>query len=183
MTVRGYRVDSISTAAPISESREDPAQELDAIKDIVNSGFYLNGESMKAACERTLMADLNNEKTWASGRHYGADLELLTFRHETLTPELQKRRKAQMAGMKAASCERRFIRTPKGYMGLAPAAANTNDYVCVLYGGTVCYVLREQQETSQYKFVGECYLHGCMDGEMLDFLQHGQSYEEVFALI
>jgi hypothetical protein len=39
----------------------------------------------------------------------------------------------------------------------------TNDLICVLYGGDVPYVLRPNGD--RFYFVGDCYVHGLMDGE------------------
>jgi hypothetical protein len=59
---------------------------------------------------------------------------------------------------------RRLFTTRGGFMGLGPAAAQVGDKVYVLLGGQVLYVLRDHGE-SQFEFVGECYVHGMMDGQ------------------
>lgn len=38
----------------------------------------------------------------------------------------------------------------------------------MLSGGHVLYVLRMKNQRSIYEFVGECYVHGMMDGEALN---------------
>ncbi|EMT71127.1 heterokaryon incompatibility protein-domain-containing protein [Fusarium oxysporum II5] len=59
---------------------------------------------------------------------------------------------------------RRFFRTEKGYMGLGPPDIQPGDTICLLLGGCVAYALRRSaQET--WIYVGECYIHGIMDGE------------------
>ncbi|KAH7195604.1 heterokaryon incompatibility protein-domain-containing protein [Fusarium oxysporum] len=59
---------------------------------------------------------------------------------------------------------RRFFRTEKGYMGLGPPDIQPGDAICLLLGGCVAYALRRSaQET--WIYVGECYIHGIMDGE------------------
>ncbi|KAH7220283.1 heterokaryon incompatibility protein-domain-containing protein [Fusarium oxysporum] len=59
---------------------------------------------------------------------------------------------------------RRFFRTEKGYMGLGPPDIQPDDAICLLLGGCVAYALRRSaQET--WIYVGECYIHGIMDGE------------------
>lgn len=64
--------------------------------------------------------------------------------------------------------------TEGGKIGLAPAAAMLGDKICPLLGGQVLYVLRERGE-GKWEFVGECYVHGLMDGEALGL---GQEYKE-----
>ena len=50
-------------------------------------------------------------------------------------------------------------------MGLGPAGAEVGDLVVVFFGGQVLYVIREREEEGEWEFVGECYVHGRMDGE------------------
>ncbi|KAH7383577.1 heterokaryon incompatibility protein-domain-containing protein [Cadophora sp. MPI-SDFR-AT-0126] len=59
---------------------------------------------------------------------------------------------------------RSFIVTSKGYIGLAPLKTEIGDVVTVLEGGSVPFVLRALDEGG-YKFIGESYVHGIMEGE------------------
>ncbi|PVH77082.1 HET-domain-containing protein [Cadophora sp. DSE1049] len=61
---------------------------------------------------------------------------------------------------------RSFIITLKGYIGLAPLNTEIGDTVTVLEGGSVPFVLRALDEGG-YKFIGESYVHGIMEGEAL----------------
>ncbi|KAF2028583.1 hypothetical protein EK21DRAFT_113751 [Setomelanomma holmii] len=58
-----------------------------------------------------------------------------------------------------------FIMTSSGYMGLAPKWTQVGDQVCVLPGCCVPVVLRYTEGC--YSLVGECFVLGLMDGEML----------------
>ena len=66
---------------------------------------------------------------------------------------------------------RRLVWTEKGYLGLAPAAANVGDIIFILFGGSVPFVLRADESSSRqqqnFRLIGECYVHGAMDGEAL----------------
>lgn len=70
---------------------------------------------------------------------------------------------------------RRFITTTKGRVGLAPADCKEGDVICVFLGSGVPYVLRPNVvgagESSTFSFVGDCYLHGIMNSEVLDMLE------------
>ena len=48
---------------------------------------------------------------------------------------------------------------------MAPPRADKGDDVCVLFGCSVPVVLRKRHGT--WEFIGECYLHGYMNGEIL----------------
>ncbi|CAM1503269.1 Fc.00g080450.m01.CDS01 [Cosmosporella sp. VM-42] len=61
---------------------------------------------------------------------------------------------------------RRFVETSCGFIGLATRRAQVGDKVYAFAGGTVLYLVRDIPGTSdRYTFVGECYIHGLMDGE------------------
>jgi hypothetical protein len=57
-------------------------------------------------------------------------------------------------------------------MALAPEITVVGDLVTVLLGGSVPFVVREWESESKdkiqtYQLVGDCYVHGCMDGELV----------------
>jgi hypothetical protein len=61
---------------------------------------------------------------------------------------------------------RRLFITVFGHLGLGPAGMMSGDVVVLLFGGNVPYVLRPV-ENERWRFVGECYVHGIMQGEAL----------------
>ena len=73
---------------------------------------------------------------------------------------------------------RRFIRTSKGFIGVAAQRCLVGDLIVVLAGGRVPYVLRQMppRETdsnglgysgTRYQILGDAYVHGIMHGEAL----------------
>lgn len=71
----------------------------------------------------------------------------------------------------------------RGRLGLAPKTAMPGDIICILFGCSVPVLLRSRKEGG-YTLVGECYLHGVMDGEAVS--QHSKrrlsELEETFVL-
>ena len=61
---------------------------------------------------------------------------------------------------------RSFVKTREGYIGLAPPNAMPGDHVCVLLGSNMPMLLRPAL-SNQFEVVGECYVHGLMNGEAL----------------
>jgi len=63
----------------------------------------------------------------------------------------------------------------QGYMALVPEETAIGDRVVVLVGGCVPYVLRPVGNDTQegYRYVGEAYVHGLMDGETARFIGSG----------
>jgi hypothetical protein len=64
---------------------------------------------------------------------------------------------------------RKLFHTSKGYLDLSPAPLQAGDVVCVLAGGTIPFVLRQDARSSpskrRFQLVGEAYVHGIMNGE------------------
>jgi hypothetical protein len=71
--------------------------------------------------------------------------------------------------MHHVSWYRRLFVTNGGYIGLAPPSAQLGDEVVLLSGGRVPFVVRKRNLNIQecYSIVGEAYVHGIMDGELL----------------
>jgi hypothetical protein len=61
---------------------------------------------------------------------------------------------------------RNFCVTSKGYIGLVPPKTEVGDKVCILFGGRTPFLLRDAGG-GKHVLVGECYIHGMMDGEAL----------------
>jgi hypothetical protein len=59
-----------------------------------------------------------------------------------------------------------FAVTEEKYVGIVPAKAKAGDYVCIILGCDVPFIVRE--DYGKYVLVGECYIHGIMDGEAMD---------------
>lgn len=75
---------------------------------------------------------------------------------------------------------RKFFCTSKGLFGLGPAMVQADDLVCVLFGADTPFVLRRAE--TRYKVVGECYVHGLMQGQARRAWRRGELKEEEFEL-
>ena len=84
---------------------------------------------------------------------------------------------------------RRLIKTVGGKgendlprLGLAPPQTKKRDLICILYGCSVPVVLRESnanEPDKYYTFIGECYVHGIMDGKAFDLIKRRTGSETV----
>ncbi|KAK0614659.1 heterokaryon incompatibility protein-domain-containing protein [Immersiella caudata] len=64
---------------------------------------------------------------------------------------------------------RRVAVTSKGYVCLVPRGAKKGDRIFLVDGARTPYVLRLRSEAEEeFEFVGECYVHGAMDGSAVD---------------
>jgi hypothetical protein len=55
------------------------------------------------------------------------------------------------------------------------------DIICVPFGGKVPFSLKPLGD--QYLLVGECYVHGLMDGEAMDMMNRQELDEKVFEIV
>lgn len=66
----------------------------------------------------------------------------------------------------------RFVITGHGFVGTVPKSAEADDVVAILKGGHVPFILRESStRPGAFRLVGECYIHGMMNGEALSLPQ------------
>ena len=66
--------------------------------------------------------------------------------------------------------------------GLGPAAMRQGDMCCVFVGARVPYIVRPMGIPRRYGFIGECYLHGFMEGEAVREWRKGGVEMEEFNL-
>jgi hypothetical protein len=79
------------------------------------------------------------------------------------------------------TCWNRVLFTSsKGYMGLGPKISKPGDLVCVLGGGIIPILLRPAN--GYFQVVGECYIHGIMEGEAVQLWKDGKLKGEVFEI-
>ena len=102
---------------------------------------------------------------------------LSTTKRRLTLDNLQVRRPARsyrhmQVAMKAAVNRRRLgVTTVQRYLGLFPRGTEPGDHVCIFTGACVPFVIRRHHDESskdEYQLVGECYVHGIMNGEVED---------------
>jgi hypothetical protein len=77
--------------------------------------------------------------------------------------------------------ERCLFTTTGGYLDLGPRSTQVGDVVCVLFGGTVPFVLRRSGD--DFRLHGEAYVYGVMNGEVIDQLDAGNITAEWITLV
>jgi hypothetical protein len=81
---------------------------------------------------------------------------------------------------------RKLVVTAQGYLGLVPNAARKGDSICLLLGCSLPVILRPlsdgnaSQAAPRWKFVGECYIYGIMDGEAMKLAEDNPSIPRTF---
>jgi hypothetical protein len=79
---------------------------------------------------------------------------------------------AAFAERLAFSCtSRSLFVSEKGYLGLASKAAQTGDFICVLLGCDKPLIIR--REVNHYLLMGDSYVYGIMNGEVIREVAQG----------
>ena len=130
---------------------------------------YHTGETIHEAFLHTIVADAYWDNNRTCSRGFSLDWSFLEANHVGSDEILRQER--MTASARGPCFGRRFGQTQKAYLCLLPAAARVGDQIALFLGGPVLYVLRPVQSVLafQYEFVGECYVHGLMDGQVLDW--------------
>lgn len=189
LSVRGVVLDTISEVGLVCDSSLAEAGfriEESWRPSNVEQVYQFTGESLDQAFNRTVMADIGRANLRSDSelsRGFAMDWSLVSGDASTMSSEQRMRRVWMLVDMKLSSFGRRFFRTTSGLMGLAPAAAEIDDIVCSLFGGQVLHVLRPIVG-EHYEFMGECYVHGMMDGEAVEGCDVGDGpRSEVFVMV
>ncbi|KAK1962802.1 hypothetical protein LY78DRAFT_224941 [Colletotrichum sublineola] len=135
-------------------------------------GLYLTGESRVAAFWRAVLVDLRQGSADGYRRLQAGDLQSLPMLEtdqgmENLLMTWEDPGRPNFRQLRLIEqLNRRFFITNRGYFGLGHPSLEPGDAVCVIRGGDVIYGLREVSE-ERWSYVGECYVHGAMDGEII----------------
>ncbi|KAM7188119.1 Heterokaryon incompatibility protein (HET) domain containing protein [Naviculisporaceae sp. PSN 640] len=179
LRIRGILFDTVTDVAPTESPDIFPASlasQLPTLNLEHTKGLYLpTGERIRLAILRTLCADMRifTEEFVPSARlseRWTAHSVQLVEAIEKL--ETHGRLIKKIGDM--LHCSRLFA-TKDGKLGVAPLSVRAGDVVCLALGGDVPLLLRKYnppgcddgEEHHNYRFVGESYLHGFMDGEGL----------------
>ena len=145
---------------------------------------YPSGEHWEEAFWRTLIANLSHVgKPGAPAppvyyHYYQSLLTILRSFVKNGGPDpfedvaMETIQKAQIynSSVSRVSTHRLFI-TGRGYIGLGPPGMSANDVICIIHGAVTPFLIRaevSEKDTEQtYTLVGECYVHGLMNGEGL----------------
>ncbi|PMD28696.1 HET-domain-containing protein [Hyaloscypha hepaticicola] len=191
LQVNGLVVDSIKSLSSPSFVRDNSRRETYAILKSSwlpsNSSSLYNPphpETNEEAFLTTITADtIDASNDIIPIRPHSFDWNAIGIERLTLdNQELSIYASDIIEAMRKATYGRRFMWTEAGKMGLAPAAARVGDRICIFFGGQLLYVLRER-EGIKWEFVGECYVHGLMDGECLDGDHEYRERVQEFVLI
>ena len=146
---------------------------------------YFTGESFADAIDRTFVLDLiYDEQGRPSKRGGKVDYAFLGTPRAELSPKEYRHQLNMKWARNKASILRDVALSQKSYLLMIPNTAVVGDLIWALAGGQALYILRPvNPEMNQYRFIGECYAHGLMDGDILRKLREGEVRMEDISLI
>lgn len=206
LRVKGFTVDSITDASPVMSvfetweglcAKDSLNYVLEPIQAAANRTKLRTDESIRAiAC--TLIAShygMNFHKTrqnedecvelYQSYLQYinASDRRPRIYAVSTPSGEAEiKTHEYEEAIAMACNC-RRVFSTASGFFGLGPKTLRSEDLVTILYGIGTPLILRPlNSQAAEYELVGQCYVHGIMDGEAVQMRQSQGKEDEIFNL-
>jgi hypothetical protein len=184
MFVRGFRLNYIGKLGPRGAEGMIPYEWLDMID--------INETGIQEAFWRTLVANRSEDQrappawfrqSWQhcmnSSPH--GDINITELIHANASSMVS----SFLIRVQNVIWNRKFFITNDGLrLGLAPLGAREKDVVCIFYGCSVPVILREHTDSTghYFQFIGECYVHGMMDGEALSQATPMQERTEEFKL-
>ena len=153
--------------------------------------YPLTSETNLQAFARTIIADRDFRQIRATPRLYTALSQYLSV-HSHSEDDLRNYGSIAFSGdtidYENAICfsasGKRFFVDEGGWMGLAPEAAQEGDRICLFFGAQVPFLIRKHANgdgnmtvEKTWRLVGECYVHGIMDGEVVKRAQTDKDVE------
>ena len=195
LRIRGVDFDFIKDLGPILDTERDTSAffKWRQIADIDKNPEkpYVGGGSWLEAYWRTLCLDcrmaenatrFKNEDDRRSHDQWWWNMLLQRYGEKSPQEQNGKGDESTGFGAHAKTCthRQRFFVSNKGYIGLVPPATELGDQIFIFLGGKTPYVIRPQKEASgndksptEYHFIGEAYVHGLMDGEVMTMIEKG----------
>lgn len=145
--------------------------------------MYPTGESLQESFWRTLICnmDMQHQKPKAEYYRYWLSLHRLYSNNGDILSYSRAGQEildimAFEEPMSLFAEGRRFCSTANGYMGWVPQEAQLGDVLCIPKGSEVPFLLRKalfrrlptliRPGAIYYKIIGECYIHGMMEGKL-----------------
>ena len=130
---------------------------------------YFTGESFGDAINRIAVLDLvNDEQGKPTARGGSLDLAFLRRPRGELSLGDYRRHMNMRSAQRKAFALREMGYSQKSYLLMVPHTAVAGDAIWALAGGQALHILRSMDRgTKRYRFIGECYVHGLLDGEIV----------------
>jgi len=161
-------------------SSEDGKQQLLQIPEHGEDLVDLAGTHLVSYC---LRAFAGNAEFTIAGRKM-SEYFIKEPNFEALARNLPMLRHALNARDRINLYRRMFTTSEKGFVGIGMQEIQRGDVICILFGCSMPIVLRQVggEGGGHWVVVGECYVHGVMEGEGLEVLRREEVQEQEFEI-
>ncbi|TVY43817.1 Heterokaryon incompatibility protein 6,OR allele [Lachnellula subtilissima] len=176
LKVTGFRVDKLKAVVKLYDNiLEFNASSFAAASNtyfqrteaITNGGVYFTGQSWPEVQCRTHIADHLNWTETSIPDAIQQYKEARSMFNNATNGQKPSNSNSWMGAWIGLMPEYAFCKTTRGYVGLVPHASSDIDEVFMFQGSDLPFVLRPIRAIpGLYRFVGGCYLHGLMKGEV-----------------
>ncbi len=187
--LQGHRLDTVKRVVSVKETRnitELTVREM-AKETTLQKTYPFTGESLWKAFFHTLTADRSALSSRVSEDYRSKYFSAFRNWNPNLPPNerlenLPTAAWAEISRTLGAIVEDKvMLVTERGYLGLGQEGSRAGDVICILAGGETPFMLRQSPaDGGRSQFLSECYVHGVMDGEVLN--NQGGSQLEKFLI-
>jgi hypothetical protein len=182
MQIVGFYIDTITRLSKLEGEYESVAHlfrrtitgGLDVVPPMP-AGYLTTGENLVKAFSKTLCGDLMPTSDATRRCPVKIDLTMLLDQIATSDPNLDEQALRtgvyfQLIRRLHETCtSRRFCVTLLHLIGMCPEATILGDRVVAFHGSPVLHIVRSIDPlTNTVELVGECYIHGMMDGQVFE---------------
>ena len=169
LTVRGFTFDAVTSLTEVCQIGASAVRTIGGWYDELRTQNVVFEDQ---TLDRSIVADVRFvtelrgiPRERYSVRGASADWNLLNTRPDALD-HIERALRSNMGNQMMNICSgRRAGATDRGDIGIFPEATSLGDVVAAFHGGLALYVLRPLVSVvGQYRFIGECYVDGMMDG-------------------
>jgi len=194
LRVSGFVVDIVKSTGRVGRNRKRERSFEDYLKWMaeltsliatlgVTAPLDLTKEQKEEILWKTAIADCIFAGGVGERRAEAADLQMYQAFHRLIhSKELDSDRRVSYGyrvSLKLAQDARRPFIAPKGYIGIGPRHCQAGDLICIFIGAPTPFIVRKAGTKGEYHLVGDAYVHGIMDGELMKGNPQTESFDLV----
>ena len=169
------------SSPPLTEpsALESWFQDCDTLGTRCPSPHLAVGESFDVALWKTIVWNVGTSDAYSSYRAFRSICKSAAINQHSTNDATQKKAHEFRTRFNSIGYGTRkaMMITDSGRLISGPVAAQVQDKVCVIAGARVPFILMQTDKRDVFRLVGECYVYGLADGEILDI--NGVVFEDI----
>jgi hypothetical protein len=185
LSLKGIKIGLVGKVNNVLHERLRALERVQVLWNAISPCFisYREIDSLQQAFVRTITAE--EVKTSPGNTTFGAEdlanyLSITDWKSMYTILDQRSEAISKAMDLLMSVYDKAFLVTEDKQMALGPVIARPGEVLCVFFGHHMPDLLRPTKQ--RYRFLGPCYVHGCMHGESIDRLDRGDFEEEWFEL-